>query len=70
MPKAKGPTTGYEVIDDVLVRETVELFVDFAEKHKLPAKLVMVAMEVMVEKIKKYLQVETVTVHTSNDSVH
>jgi hypothetical protein len=72
-PKSKlsQPTERtYEVIDDAKVKEVVELFVDFASEKKIQAKLVMLAMEFIVSKIKSHLEVETVSITEETDTVH
>jgi len=66
----KTKSGGYEVIEESKIKEVVDLFVDFSEEKKLPAKVVMLAMEFIVAKIKSHLEIETVTVTTESDTRH
>lgn len=68
--KSSSERSGYEVIDEKVLRETVELFVDFAQERELPARLVMLAMEHIAQKIKSYLEIEVVAAGEGNGTVH
>ncbi len=70
MPKRKRAKPKYEVIDDALVKAAIDQLVDFCEEKKLTAKVVMLAMEIIVDKIKSHLQIESVTVKETSDKLH
>lgn len=73
MPKPKASSgTGprYEVVDEAKVKDVVDLLVDFSQEKKLPARTVMLAMEYIVAKIKSHLEIESITVADSSDSIH
>lgn len=69
MPR-KPKSVGYEVIDENKINEIVEMLVDFAESKKLPAKLVMLAMDIIVSKIRNHLEIEVVAIQNSTDTKH
>lgn len=71
MSKGKGKRAPkYEIVDDALVKQAIDDFVDFAETKSMPAKVVLLAMEIIVDKIKTHLQIESVTIQDGTDKVH
>lgn len=64
---AIGSSSGWEPVNASKVNEAVALLVDFAEEQKLHPKIIVVAMEFIIKKIKDHLQLETREVTADDD---
>jgi len=72
--KRKSPVStdsaGYEVITPERIRDAVTKLVDYCETQKMPAKIVLLAMEHITSKIRDHLQIETIEIADVSKSKH
>lgn len=66
----RSEQSGYEVIEPKRIKQIINLLVDFTEKNEIQAKEAMVAMEIIVGKIKSHLGIETIINAEESDTVH
>jgi hypothetical protein len=70
MPRKSRQEPKYEVIDEKEIKQAIDKIVDFCESQNMTAKVVMLAMDIIVGKIKSALEIEMVDIPELSKEIH